>query len=85
MAMAPSVPAGWSISAQGVPIDPAGVAHLEMVGQMTPGAAGLPSDLPLASMAVVGAVGYFLGKPRGQANLWAAVGAGLGYYFKPIG
>ena len=43
------------------------------------------SDLPLASMAVVGLAGYFLGKKRGEGKLWGAVGAGLGWYFRPIG
>lgn len=87
MPMAPSVPAGWSISAQGIPIDPTGVLHPELVAQMTPGGAvAMPAgSLPIASMAVVGGVGYFLGKPRGQAGLWAGVGAALGYLFKPIG
>jgi hypothetical protein len=82
--MAPDVPAGWSISAQGVPIDPNGALHPEMVAGAA-GASGSASDLPVSSMAVVGLAGYFLGKPRGQAGLWAAVGAGLGYYFRPIG
>ena len=88
MPMAPSIPAGWSISPEGIPIDPAGVIHPELTAQMTPGgvvAVGAGSDLPLASMAVVGGVGYFLGKPRGEARKWAIVGAALGWYFKPIG
>lgn len=77
----PRVPSGWSIGPDGTPIP------------VTPGAVTAPgtmgtggtSDLPLASMVVVGAAGYFLGKPRGQAGLWTAVGAALGAYFKPIG
>lgn len=76
----PSVPAGWSIGSDGTPIDPGGVAHPEMRGQ----AGAAASDLPVKSMAVVGAVGYWLGKERGQAGLWAAVGAGLGWYFRPL-
>lgn len=42
-------------------------------------------QLPVKSMAVVGAVGYFLGKKRGEGGKWAAIGAGLGWYFRPIG
>jgi hypothetical protein len=79
--MAPDVPPGWSISAQGIPIDPGGALHPEMVKT----GAATSSDLPLASMAVVGAAGYFLGKPRGQAKLWGGIGAALGFVFKPIG
>ena len=76
----PTPPAGWSIGPDGSWIDPQGGTHAPGTGA-TPAA----SDLPLASMAVVGAVGYYLGKPRGEANLWAGVGAALGYFFKPIG
>ena len=78
--MAPDVPPGWSISPQGIPIDPGGVLHPEMVN----GAAAASSDLPIASMAAIGVAGWFLGKPRGQAKLWAGVGAALGYVFHPL-
>ena len=54
-------------------------------GPPSPTSGAMSSDLPVKSMAVVGLAGYFLGKKRGEAGLWGAIGAGLGWYFRPIG
>lgn len=79
--VAPNVPPGWSISAQGIPIDPGGTLHPEMVGG-APGSAD--SSLPLASIAAGAAAGWFLGKPKGKGKLWAGLGAAAGYLFHPL-
>jgi hypothetical protein len=46
---------------------------------------GGASDLPVTSMAALGIAGYLLGKDKGNAGLWAVIGAGVGYYFRPLG
>jgi hypothetical protein len=80
--MAPSVPPGWSISPQGIPIDPGGALHPEMLPGASSAAA---SDFPLASTAVGAVAGYFLGKGKGKEQLYAGLGAAAGYLLKPLG
>ncbi len=85
--VAPSVPPGWSISPEGVPIDPTGMLHPEMVGAGTgpaPGAVN-SSEFPLASTAVGAVAGYFLGKGKGKEQLYAGLGGLVGYFMKPLG
>ena len=79
---APSVPPGWSISPEGIPVDPTGVLHPEMVNGAGAAAA---SAFPLASTAVGAVAGYFLGKGKGKEQLYAGLGAVVGYFVKPLG
>ena len=82
--MAPDVPPGWSISPDGIPMDPTGMLHPEMVN----GAGGVSngaSAFPLASTAVGAVAGYFLGKGKGKEQLYAGLGAAVGYFMKPLG
>jgi hypothetical protein len=80
--MAPDVPPGWSISAEGIPIDPNGVLHPEMISGA---AVSNSSAFPLASTAVGAVAGYFLGKGKGKEQLYAGLGAAAGYFLKPLG
>ena len=77
--MAPDVPPGWSISPQGIPIDPGGVLHPEMVN-----GAAAASEFPLASVAVGAAAGWSMGKDKGKGQMWGMLGAAAGYFLKPL-
>lgn len=79
--VAPNVPPGWSISVEGVPIDPTGMLHPEMLAGA--GAAG-SSAFPLASVAAGAVGGWFLGKDKGKGQLWGALGAAAGFFLKPL-
>jgi len=78
--IAPSVPPGWSISPEGIPIDPGGILHPDL-------ATGSPSasSFPLTSTAVGAGAGYFLGKDKGKGKLWAAIGGAVGFFWHPLG
>jgi len=88
--IAPAIPAGWSLSPDGVPLTPEGIACPAGAtwpeGVVPPagwaGEIGVPTGgLPVLSIGAGALLGYFAG---GKHMSWTALGAVIGWYLHPL-